>query len=193
MTVGILALQGSFALHKRSLTALDIDCVEVRKASHLEGLQGIIIPGGESTTFHLQLSESELGNRLKSEIERGLPTWGTCAGAILLGIGEGRPQPRWGLIKVEAQRNAYGRQVDSFITPLYIKGFDKPFDGVFIRAPKFKILSNDISVLSSYDDNPVMVTYKNILLTAFHPELTVDLRIHRYFIEQFCKRQNFTS
>ncbi|MBM3327319.1 MAG: pyridoxal 5'-phosphate synthase glutaminase subunit PdxT [Calditrichaeota bacterium] len=187
MTIGILALQGSFALHRSSLEALDIAVVEVRKTEHLAGLQGIIIPGGESTTFHLQLTESDLGVQLKSAIQNGLPAWGTCAGAILLANGEGRPQPRWRLVKIEAVRNAYGRQVDSFIAPLDIEGFETAFDGVFIRAPKFRLLDDGVSVLARHNGDPVLVAQKNIILTSFHPELTNDLRMHNYFIQRFCR------
>ncbi|MBM3329433.1 MAG: pyridoxal 5'-phosphate synthase glutaminase subunit PdxT [Calditrichaeota bacterium] len=184
-SVGILALQGDFVLHRRALEALGAEVVEVRKIEHLEGLSGLIIPGGESTTMHLQLAESPLGAELKARIASGLPTWGTCAGAILLGKGDGPPQPRWGLIEAEVARNAYGRQVDSFVAPLAIAGFDRPFDGIFIRAPKFLKIGREVSILAEYQNEPVMLRRKNLLVTSFHPELTDDHRVHRLF-QSYC-------
>lgn len=192
--VGVLALQGSFSLHCEALSQLGVEPVEVRKSSDLKHLGGIILPGGESTTFHLQLTESNLGSNLKKLIANGLPTWGTCAGAIILGGGTERPQPRWNLLAVEVHRNAYGRQVDSFVAPLKIKGFTDPFDAVFIRAPRFVPTGNKARILAELDGEPVMLYQKNILLTAFHPELTADLRVHRLFVEQFCRtRQSGNS
>jgi len=185
MKVGVLAVQGSFILHVRALQAAGVEPVEVRRASHLEGLSGIILPGGESTTFHILLNQDDLGEKLQARLHEGLPAWGTCAGAIMLGRGEGIP-PRWGLIGVEVARNSYGRQVDSFVAPLEIKGFDRPFDAVFIRAPRFTHLDSNVVTLAEYQGEPVMARQGRILVSAFHPELTPDLRVHRFFIEQFC-------
>ncbi len=180
-------MQGSYALHVKSLLACGVEPVLVKRASQLEGLSGIILPGGESTTFHIVMSEDDLLERLKAAIGSGLPTWGTCAGAIMLGRGIGIPE-RWNLIGVEATRNAFGRQVDSFIAPLEIAGLDTPFDGVFIRAPRFKVIDPAVDVLSSYSGEPVMAAERNILVTSFHPELTEDLRVHQLFLKNFCKR-----
>ena len=193
MKIGVLAMQGSYALHVKSLLACGVEPVLVKRSSHLEGLAGIILPGGESTTFHIVMSEDDLLERLKHSIANGLPTWGTCAGAIMLGYGEGRPQPRWNLINVEVIRNAYGRQLDSFIAPLKFKGIaGEVISGVFIRAPRFKIReqedrrprlsSGGVEVLAECDGQPVAARQGNIMVTAFHPELTDDLRVHDLFI-----------
>jgi len=187
LKVGVLAVQGSFILHVRALENVGVEPVEVRRSSHLEGLSGIILPGGESTTFHIMLNQDDLGERLVARLREGLPAWGTCAGAIMLGRGNGIP-PRWGLIGVDVARNSYGRQVDSFIAPIDIVGFDNPFNAVFIRAPRFTKLESDVATLASYQGDPVMARQGSILISAFHPELTSDLRVHRYFIEQFCNK-----
>lgn len=187
MKIGVLAVQGSFALHVRALRDVSVEPVEVRRSRHLEGLDGVILPGGESTTFQIVMAEDDLLEVLIGAIRGGLPTWGTCAGAIMLGRGEGIPQPRWGLIGVEVARNSYGRQVDSFVTPLEITGFDRPFDGVFIRAPRFRRIDPDVESLSRLEGEPVMARQEHLLVTAFHPELTSDRRVHRYFIEQLCQ------
>lgn len=184
--VGVLALQGSFELHIRALRALGIPYREVRKPSHLEGMRGLILPGGESTTHHLMLNTSGLWEAIGKAIKGGLPVWGTCAGAILLGRGKEPPQPRWDAIEVEVLRNAYGRQVDSFIAQLRVTLFDKPVPGVFIRAPRFRPLSSQVDVLASWEKEPVMLRQGNVLITAFHPELTDDLRIHRWFLQHLC-------
>lgn len=185
MKIGVLAVQGSFALHVKALERLSVEPVEVRRSRHLEGLSGIILPGGESTTFHIVMAEDDLGARLVDALRGGLPAWGTCAGAIMLGQGEGIP-PRWGLIGIEVERNGYGRQVDSFVAPLSIKGFDAPFNGVFIRAPKFVNVAPEVDVLASLDGVPVMAKQGNILVSSFHPELTDDMRVHRYYVEGVC-------
>ncbi len=171
----------------RALKAVGVEPVEVRRSSHLKGLEGIILPGGESTTFHIVLSEDDLGEKLVERLREGLPAWGTCAGAIMLGRGEGVP-PRWGLIGVEVVRNSYGRQIDSFVTPLEVKGFDHLFDAVFIRAPRFTDLEDSVEVLARHAGEPVMARASSTLVTSFHPELTNDLRIHDYFIRNLCGR-----
>lgn len=180
-------MQGSFALHVKSLLACGVEPVLVKRSKHLEGLAGIILPGGESTTFHIVMSEDDLLLQLRDSIRQGLPTWGTCAGAIMLGHGEGIPE-RWNLIGIEVARNAFGRQVDSFVSPLEISGFDTPFDGVFIRAPRFKVIAPTVKVLGELSGEPVMASERNILVTSFHPELTEDLRVHQLFLKNFCNR-----
>ena len=186
MKIGVLAIQGSFSLHIKSLVSAGVEAVEVRHADQLKGLTGIIIPGGESTTFDKILERDDFGETLRRRVKSGLPAWGTCAGAIMLGHGEGPPQPRWNLIDVEVERNAYGRQVDSFVTDLSVKDWDEPFTGVFIRAPRFDDVADDIEILAEYNDDPVWVVRDNVMLTAFHPELTNDLRIHRFFVSELC-------
>jgi 5'-phosphate synthase pdxT subunit len=186
MNIGVLAVQGSFSLHINMLESMGVQTAEVRRPNHLQGLDGIIIPGGESTTFQITLDQHGLTQRLSQLIHDGMPTWGTCAGAIMLGRGEGKPQPRWELIDIEVQRNAYGRQVDSFVTPIRFRGLENPFNGVFIRAPRFCNPGRQVEILSELDGEPIAAIQRNIMITAFHPELTPDDRIHRYFVESVC-------
>jgi len=184
--IGVLAIQGDFSLHRRALEKLGVESAEIRRASELAGLNGIIIPGGESTTFHKLLTESDLGDALLRELRNGLPAWGTCAGAIILGYGEGRPQPRWRLIDVEVARNAYGRQVDSFVAPISFKGIAGDFPAVFIRAPRFISVGAGVEVMARLNKEPVAASQGNVFVTSFHPELTEDPRMHRYFLDRFC-------
>lgn len=186
MRIGVLAVQGDFSLHARILENLNCDAVEVRACSQLNNLDGLILPGGESTTFQILLGDSGLGEALRQVIRSGMPVWGTCAGAILLGYGEERLQPRLNVIDIEVVRNSYGRQVDSFITPLSIAGFDGDFPGVFIRAPRFRKIGSQVEVLAYHGNDPVMAQQGRILVTSFHPELASDDRIHKYFINRFC-------
>ena len=187
MKIGVLAVQGDFNLHKQTLIRLGVDVVEVRRPDQLNNLDGIIIPGGESTTFHIVMECDNLGEVLRSRLADGLPVWGTCAGSIILGRGTDIPQPRWELIDIEVVRNAYGRQVDSFVAPLDIDGLDSPFMGVFIRAPRFQHIGASVQTLAMWNDETVMAHQGSILLTSFHPELTDDTRIHHYFITQLCQ------
>jgi 5'-phosphate synthase pdxT subunit len=181
--VGVLALQGSFPLHLEALERAGTAGREVRKPCDLEGLRGLIVPGGESTVQSLLLSKYELFEPIRELGREGLPIFGTCAGAILLGRGEPRP-PRWGLVDVEVIRNAYGRQVDSFSADVEVEGFDSPFHATFIRAPKLRLpeRSTGIEVLARQGAEAVLVRSGAFLLATFHPELTEDLRIHRMFL-----------
>jgi 5'-phosphate synthase pdxT subunit len=163
-----------------------VESSEIRRAAELAGLDGIIIPGGESTTFHKLLTESDLGDALLRELRDGLPAWGTCAGAILLGYGDGRPQPRWRLIDIEVARNAYGRQVDSFVASIAFKEIADNFSAVFIRAPRFIQVGAEVEVLARLNKEPVAACQGNVMVTSFHPELTDDPRIHRFFLDRFC-------
>jgi pyridoxal 5'-phosphate synthase pdxT subunit len=189
--VGVLAIQGSFPLHLRALKRLGVEAQAVRRPSDLEGIVGLIIPGGESTVMSLLAREYGLYEPLKDLGRRGLPIMGTCAGAILLGRGEG-PPPRLELAPVDLARNAYGTQIDSFTAPLSLEPFKEPFHGVFIRAPRITgpvPAAGDAppgprpEVLGSHDGSPVMVRIGNLLLLTFHPELTEDLRVHEYFLD----------
>jgi len=184
--IGVLAVQGSFSLHVRMFKSIGVEPVEIRRSADLKGLDGIVFPGGESTAFQIIMDCDDLGNSLVGELRAGLPAWGTCAGAIILGRGEDIPQPRWEMIDIEVVRNAYGRQVDSFVSPLIIGGLDEEFDGVFIRAPRFQNPGKDVTILAKYKNNPVMVRQDNILLTSFHPELTSDPRVHTLFLDELC-------
>jgi len=186
MRVGVLAIQGSFSLHINVLNRLGVDTAEVKCADQIENLDGLIIPGGESTTFALLLDQYGIINIIQERVKQGLPVWGTCAGAIMLGHGRERPQPRFELIDVEVMRNAYGRQIDSFIKAVKIKGFNKDFPGVFIRAPRFYNTASHVEILAKVNDEPVMVRQNHVLITSFHPELTPDNRVHQYFIQHVC-------
>ncbi len=194
MRIGVLAVQGDFERHIKMIDNLGCDAVEVRYSREIEGLKGLIIPGGESTTFHLMLSQSDLGKRIEQVIIAGLPVWGTCAGAILLGKGAEPPQPRFNAIDIEVIRNAYGRQVDSFIAPLSIPDLNEgEFPGVFIRAPIIKDVGSNVEILASFDGRPVMARQGNVLVSTFHPELTDDVRIHRYFTENLCEKTSLVK
>lgn len=188
MKIGVLAIQGGFSLHSRILQKLATETKEIRLPKDLDGIDGLIIPGGESTTLSLLMEKYNLFEPIKSQVRSGLPVWGTCAGAIMLGYGEGTPQPRLELINVEISRNAYGRQIDSFIAPLEISNFSKDFPGVFIRAPKLLKVDFSVEILAYYKGEPVMALQDNILVTSFHPELTTDKRIHEFFIERIAKK-----
>jgi len=181
--IGVLALQGSFSLHRRSVERAGVACREVRKPEHLEGLSGLIVPGGESTTIENLARRSGLFDAIRARGRAGWPIFGTCAGAILLGTGDERPL-RWGLADVEALRNAYGTQIDSFVAELSLAPFSEPFHGVFIRAPRLRVAAGarGVEVLGTHDGDPVLVRAGRLLLTSFHPELTDDLRLHRYFL-----------
>lgn len=186
--IGVLAIQGSYPLHLRALGRLGVEGRPVRKPAGIEGLTGLIIPGGESTTMTLLAQEYELFEPLRRAGLEGLPMLGTCAGAIILGRGEG-PPPRLELAPVELERNAYGRQLDSFTATLELEPeiFGEPFHGVFIRAPRIVgTQSPEVKILGEHQGSPVLVQSGKLLLSTFHPELTEDLRLHRYFLERCC-------
>ena len=197
MTIGILAIQGSVIEHKRALEKLGVSVSEVRLPENLKGIDGIILPGGESTTISKLMKRFGLFDELKKKISEGLPAWGTCAGAILLAkkVTGKNPPLTLQVMYIEADRNAYGRQIESFISDIQIKfdfrfsnlpagrhGFDF-IQGIFIRAPKIRPLpDSDVEVLAECDGEPVMLRQKNMLATSFHPELTDDLFVHNYFL-----------
>lgn len=188
--VGVLALQGAFREHRRHLEALGASVREVRLPGDLEGLQGLVLPGGESTTMGRLLDSFDLWKPIRDLHSRGGVLWGTCAGAILLATDilgappqDGGRQRSLDLLDVTVQRNAFGRQVDSFTTQLDVKGFDAPLEAVFIRAPAFLQMGLQVEVLASIDNQAVLVQQDRILASAFHPELTEDRRLHRRFLE----------
>lgn len=184
MKIGVLALQGAFIEHEKILKQLGVDVVEVRLPQHLEGLDGLIIPGGESTTIGKLAVEYGLLEPLRDFASRK-PTWGTCAGMILLAkdIGSDR-QPLLGLMDICVSRNAFGRQVDSFETDLAIPAVgEAPFHAVFIRAPIVAEADAQVTVLATLDDGRIVAVQQgHLLATAFHPELTGDSRLHRHFV-----------
>ena len=184
--VGVLAVQGAFAEHEAALRAVGAGPRQVRTAEGLEGLDGLVIPGGESTTFGLIAARSGLLEALRSAVrERGLPTFGTCAGLIMLASGTtGGPQPLVGGMDVVVRRNAFGRQVASFETDLEMPavGAD-PLTAVFIRAPWIERAGPGVEILASHAGHPVAARQGDLLATAFHPELTGDRRVHALFVD----------
>lgn len=190
--VGVLAVQGDFFEHIQILRHLGVETVEVRLPAHLKNIQGLIIPGGESTTIAHMLDTFALRDAIKQHIQTGLAVWGTCAGMILLAkkLSEHRPTPL-GLMDIEIARNAFGPQVDSFEADLAIKVLGKPsLRALFIRAPVILTVGSEVQVLARLPDHtPVAVQQGRLLGTAFHPELTDDLRFHTYFLEALVARK----
>jgi pyridoxal 5'-phosphate synthase pdxT subunit len=185
--IGVLALQGDFREHAEILRGLGVEPVEVRDVSDLEGLAGIIVPGGESTAIGNLMVSSGLLDGIRSFFYKGGPVWGTCAGMVLAASATTGPrQPLLGLMNALVERNGFGRQVYSFEQDLDVEGFDEPFTGVFIRAPFFEDVGPGVEVLSEIDDKVVAARGENILVTAFHPELTDDTRFHEYFLREVC-------
>ena len=185
--VGVLALQGDFREHAEILKTLGVEPVEVRDIQDLEGLAGIIVPGGESTAIGNLMVSSGLLDAIRSFFYKGGPVWGTCAGMVLAASATTGPrQPLLGLMNALVERNGFGRQVYSFEKDLDVEGFDAPFTGVFIRAPFFEDVGPGVEVLSEIDGRVVAARGENILVTAFHPELTDDTRFHEYFLREVC-------
>ncbi|ACZ09038.1 Glutamine amidotransferase subunit pdxT [Sebaldella termitidis] len=185
MNIGILALQGAFKEHKDILDKLEADSYEIRKKSDLKKRpDGLIIPGGESTVIGKLLNDLDMMEELKNMIENGIPVFGTCAGLILLAKKiENDKRIHLGCMNIEVQRNAYGRQLGSFVTEEEFQGIGK-IPMVFIRAPYIKSIGNNVKILSEVKGKIIAAEEKNILVTAFHPELTKDTRVHKYFIEK---------
>ena len=184
MKIGVLAVQGDFAEHIAILRNIDVDAREVRLPEHLDALDGLIIPGGESTTLSRLMSLYNLREPIAQMASGGVPVWGTCAGMIMLAneITEQDPVPL-GVMDIGVRRNAFGRQVDSFEQELHISPLSQePYNCIFIRAPVVIRVGESVEVLASLDDGrPVAVQQGNLLATAFHPELTRDVRVHQYF------------
>jgi pyridoxal 5'-phosphate synthase pdxT subunit len=173
MRIGVLALQGAFREHARMLRRLGADVVEVRLPAELEGLDGLVIPGGESTTI-MRLARIYGLDEAIRRFRR--PILGTCAGMIVL------DREHLGLADLEVDRNAYGRQVRSFEADVELDGEEQPLRGVFIRAPRIRDLGNGVEVLGELDGEPVLVREGSLLLASFHPELTEDARVHELFL-----------
>lgn len=180
-------MQGDVAEHVRILKGLGVEPVEVRQVEDLEGLDGVIVPGGESTAIGRIMVESGLLDGIRSFFYKGGPVWGTCAGMVLAASATNGPrQPMLGLMNALVERNGFGRQVHSFERDLEVEGFEEPYTGVFIRAPYYEDVGPGVEVLSKIDDRVVAAKGENILVTAFHPELTDDTRFHEYFIREVC-------
>ena len=169
------------------LRGLGVEPVEVRTVDDLQDIAGVIVPGGESTTIGKMLVSSGLLDGLRSYFYKGGPVWGTCAGMVLAASATTGPrQPLLGVMNALVERNGFGRQVHSFEKDLDVEGFDKPFTGVFIRAPFYEDVGPGVEVLSEIEGKVVAARGENILVTAFHPELTEDTRFHEYFLEEVC-------
>lgn len=186
MEVGVLAVQGDFAEHIAVLAKLGVKAREVRLPEHLDSLDGLIIPGGESTTLSRLMTIYNLREPMQQMASEGCAVWGTCAGMIMLAqeITENDPVPL-GIMDIGVQRNAFGRQIDSFEQSLDVSVFGPdPYHAIFIRAPLIIRVGKDVKVLSALDvDRPVAVQQENLMATSFHPELTDDYRFHSYFLE----------
>ena len=188
MKIGVLALQGDFAEHIVMLKSLGVDAVEVRLAEQLDDLDGLIIPGGESTTIGKLATDFGMMKPLQT-FGQQRAIWGTCAGAIFLSKDVSRKQPLLGLMDIKVARNAFGRQVDSFEADLdvselkQVTGTDEAFHAVFIRAPIIESVSGDAKILVSLPDGRIVAAQQgHFLATSFHPELTGDSRFHQYFL-----------
>lgn len=188
--MGVLAVQGAFAAHRARLDALGASTVEVRQPPHLDGIDALVIPGGESTTISMMLERTELFEPVAQRLADGMPALGTCAGMILLAseVSGGRPDQRWfSAIDISVHRNGYGRQIDSFETDLMVRrGADStesdPLHAVFIRAPKVTRVGEAVEVLAEVDGDPVLCRQGSVVVASFHPELTEDPRIHNQLL-----------
>ncbi len=189
MNVGILGLQGDVSLHESAVRRCGHEPTRVRSVSDLDGVEALILPGGESTTLSRLLRLSGLDKEIQSRAQKGMPIYGTCAGLILLS--QGKPDRegavRMGLLELEVARNAYGSQVHSFETDIEIP-WDKeaPFRAVFIRAPVVEKLGENVEVIASCNGHPALIRQGRVLASSFHPELTDDPRIHNYFFDKVC-------
>lgn len=184
--IGVVALQGDVLEHLRALERSGARAVRVRRPADLEGLEGVVVPGGESTTITRLLQHAGLWEPLKEALAAGLPAFGTCAGMILLSsaLEQDRPQPVLGVLDVTTRRNAYGRQRSSFETELEVEGLDGgPLRAAFIRAPAIERVGEGVRVLARVDGRPVLVAQGPVLAAAFHPEVTGDDRLHRRFVD----------
>lgn len=195
MRIGVLALQGAFIEHMKMLNQLGVEAVEVRLPHELDGLDGLIIPGGESTTIGKLAVEYGLIEPLR-DYAQAHPTWGTCAGMIFLAKDLGKDkQPILGLMDIHVDRNAFGRQIHSFEVDLMISGLpdETPYHAIFIRAPVVTAAGDEVQVLGILDNGRIVAVQQgHLLATAFHPELTNDLRFHQYFVDLVQNRQKST-
>lgn len=186
MRIGVLALQGAFAEHIGVLKSLGMETAEIRTPEALAGVEGLILPGGESTTFGKLAAAFRLIEPLRHMCRSGKPVWGTCAGMIFLAKEVRGDLPRIGVLDVRVKRNAFGRQVDSFEMDLDIPALrpPAPFHGIFIRAPLIEEVGDGVEVLARLPDGTIVAARQdNLLATSFHPELTGDNRFHQYFLD----------
>ena len=187
MKVGVLAVQGAFAAHLHMLTAVGATAFEVRTPAQLADADRLVVPGGESTTMSMMIERSGLDGPLREWVDSGRPTFGTCAGAILLAseIVDGRDdQLCLGALELTVRRNAFGRQVDSFEADLAVEGLDgEPFHAVCIRTPRIETVGDTVSVLAGIDGSPALVRSGPVMAATFHPELSGDTRLHELFCQ----------
>ncbi|THJ33712.1 pyridoxal 5'-phosphate synthase glutaminase subunit PdxT [Lampropedia aestuarii] len=184
-TIGILALQGAYEAHARMLSQLGADCLWVRTAADLQGIDGLVLPGGESSTMLHHLQQTPQLYAALQEFVTTKPCLGTCAGLILLAQAVLPQQPSLGALAVTVQRNAYGRQRDSHITSAQTNLAGGPLEAVFIRAPRITALSPEVQVLADCDGTPVLVQQGQVMGCSFHPELGADSRVHAYWLNGF--------
>jgi len=183
MKIGVLALQGAFREHRLTLETLGCTVTEVRLPKHLEGLAGLVIPGGESTTIGKLMVQYRLLEGIRDFHAAGGAIWGTCAGAILLATEiADSDQPRLGLLEMRVKRNAFGRQVDSFEVALEVTGLSAPFPAIFIRAPIIESVGAGVEILARHNADIVLVRQGRLLASSFHPELTSDSSLHALFV-----------
>lgn len=196
MRIGVLALQGDFREHINALNHCEVEAIEVRRVSELDSIDALIIPGGESTTISSLAKTFEIFEPIKKRIASGMPTYGSCAGMIMLAdhiVAAKDGQETFGGIDITVRRNAFGRQVDSFESDILAPAISgSPIRAVFIRAPWVEKVGKNVEVLASYEGSDgvahaVAVRQDHLLATAFHPEITDDYSVHRYFLEKVCK------
>jgi pyridoxal 5'-phosphate synthase pdxT subunit len=191
MKVGVLALQGDVREHIAALRSCEVEAIAVRRASEIESIDALVLPGGESTTIAQLAEVFGIFELIKNKINNGLPVYGSCAGMILLAdqiLDAKDGQKSFGGLDITVRRNAFGRQVDSFESDIaFNDGSDELIRAVFIRAPWVEKVSDSVQILAAIDTHPVAVRSKTALATSFHPEITGDNRIHRYFIEQVAR------
>ncbi|MFZ9044189.1 MAG: pyridoxal 5'-phosphate synthase glutaminase subunit PdxT [Candidatus Nanopelagicaceae bacterium] len=194
MKIGVLALQGDVAEHIASLGDCGVIASGVRSKQEIQSIDALVIPGGESTTIAKLAKAFGVFDLIKSRIASGMPTYGSCAGMILIAdqiLDGGVDQEGFGGIDAQVRRNAFGRQVDSFETDLSFAGISgAAFRAVFIRAPWVESVGTQVEVLASFNGHPVAIRQGHLLATSFHPELTGDNRIHRFFVDQLCKESS---
>jgi 5'-phosphate synthase pdxT subunit len=186
LKIGVLALQGAFERHQKVFQKLGVEAVQVRTPADLAEVDALVMPGGESTTMSQLLESSGLFEPISLRIKQGLPVFGTCAGMILLSkkILDGRDdQLSFDAINIDVQRNAYGRQIDSFEAEIEIGSLTGRFQGVFIRAPRIVSLGSGVTPLAYCGDDVVLAQQGNIMVASFHPELANDVRLHELFLE----------
>lgn len=194
MKVGVLALQGAVEEHIRSVELAGVEGLPVKKIEELAEVQGLIIPGGESTTIGKLMRKYGFIDAIREFSASGKPIFGTCAGLILLAERiEGQEEAHLELMDMTVARNAFGRQRESFETDLSVKGIDEPVRAVFIRAPLITSVGDKVEVLSTYQDEIVTARQAHLLVSSYHPELTDDYRLHQYFVDMIRENKSCAS